>query len=163
MSHLTGWYVSRQEQMEQGKFYNRIWGGVVVGTAMENLLTKTKTFTSQVEDISKNTKTYMILLALIISLAVLIFSFFVAKIIVRTMSKKIFRVFRGQLFNLNSYIFTIEEDKMKPILNFVNRIFSQNYLLLLCIVLFLLFACEFVPELPERAVCAHRSANETHP
>jgi len=64
-----------------------IWGGVVVGTAMENLLEKTKSFTTQVEGISKNTKTHMISLAVIISFAVLFFSFFLARFIAQTILK----------------------------------------------------------------------------
>ena len=64
-----------------------IWGAVVVGKAMGNLLKKTKTFTCKVENISKKTKTYMIFLALIISLAVLLISFLIARIIARTMLK----------------------------------------------------------------------------
>ncbi|MCD4665344.1 MAG: hypothetical protein K8R68_08730 [Bacteroidales bacterium] len=48
-------------------------------------------------------------------------------------------------------------------LNFINGIFNKKLLLLLCLIFFLFYNCESVPDLPERGVCAHRGANETHP
>ncbi len=61
-----------------------IWGGVVIGTSMDHLLEKTKTFTTQIEDISGKTRTRMLLVASIISVAVLLVSFFAAKITSRS-------------------------------------------------------------------------------
>ncbi|NOY60492.1 MAG: hypothetical protein GXO75_16395 [Calditrichaeota bacterium] len=86
-----------------------IWGGVVVGKSMENLLNKTKIFTSKIEIISKNTKTQMRILAVIISLAILAFSFLLARFIAETMSKlnnSLVRIGRGEF---------IEPDIKSPI------------------------------------------------
>ena len=62
-----------------------IFGGVVVGTSTENLLNRTKSFTAQVVDISKDTKKYLIFLAVILSIAVISFSFLLARFIAETM------------------------------------------------------------------------------
>jgi transcriptional regulator with PAS, ATPase and Fis domain len=69
--------------------YNKfgIFGGVVVGTATENLLKKTTSFTNQLVDISKDTKSHLIFLAVILSLAVISFSFLLARFIAQTMLK----------------------------------------------------------------------------
>ena len=69
--------------------YNKygIAGGVVVGTAMENLVNKTKSFSSQIEAISKNTKNQMIIIAFVLSLGVFFLSFFFAKNISQAMLK----------------------------------------------------------------------------
>ncbi|MBD3289404.1 hypothetical protein GF337_11430 [candidate division KSB1 bacterium] len=84
-----------------------IWGGVVIGTSMDHLLDKTKSFTAQIENISGKTRARMLMIASIISLAVILFSFFAAKITSRSIK------------SLNNTLTKIGEgDFTDPVINF---------------------------------------------
>ncbi|MCH8905106.1 MAG: sigma 54-interacting transcriptional regulator [Bacteroidetes bacterium] len=64
-----------------------IFGGVVIGTASENVLTKTNTFTAVIEQMSEDTKSRMILIASLISIAIVFCSFVIARNMSKSMRK----------------------------------------------------------------------------
>lgn len=64
-----------------------VFGIIVMGTAVEDFLKKTNQFTTEIEQISDNTKTQLVFIAIIMSLAIVFFSFFIARNMSRTIRK----------------------------------------------------------------------------
>ncbi|MFQ5825561.1 MAG: sigma 54-interacting transcriptional regulator, partial [bacterium] len=64
-----------------------IFGAVVIGTSLEEFLANTKILTQQIENINKFTKNRMIVIAAVILIGVIFFSFFVAKLMAKPMRK----------------------------------------------------------------------------
>lgn len=64
-----------------------IFGAIVMGTALEDFSNKTNTFTAVIEQISENTKTRMIIIASLISLAIVFFAFVIAGGMAKSMRK----------------------------------------------------------------------------
>ncbi|MCH9030038.1 MAG: cache domain-containing protein, partial [Bacteroidetes bacterium] len=64
-----------------------IFGAIVMGTALEDFLIKTNISTAVIEQIGENTKTRMIIIASLISLAIVFFAFFIARGMAKSMRK----------------------------------------------------------------------------
>ena len=62
-----------------------IFGAIVMGTALEDFLIKTNTSTAVIEQIGENIKTRMIIIASLISLAIVFFAFFIARGVAKSM------------------------------------------------------------------------------